>query len=134
MNDDKHNRPEDKAIIEHFSQQARDVDVPCHLRQSNTARIRGALERAFSDGGQHTSWWRRRISVPLPVAAAVLLIVLLQLAFQLSRSPGDGSPWAGNNSDIPTGPSATIERPQYAESSVYIARIGVVESNRTYFH
>jgi hypothetical protein len=134
MKSDKHNRPDEEAIIEQFGQQARDVDVPPQLRQSNTTRIRGALERATSSGKQRATWWHRRISVPLPVAAAILLVVLLQLAFGLIGSPVDGSSSTGNENDTPTGPSATIERPQYTESCVYIARIGVVESNRTYFH
>ena len=134
MNADKHNRPEDETIIEQFSQQARNVDVPRHLRQSNTARIRGALEQTASGRDRRVTWWRRRVSIPLPVAAAILLVVLLQLAFLLAESRGNRQTESAAKSDLPTGPSATIEHPQYAETCVYIARIGVVESNRTYFH
>lgn len=134
MNDDKHNRPEDEAIIEQFGQQAKDVDLPPHLRQSNTTRIQGALEQALSRRNRRATWWHRRVSVPLPVAAAILMVVLIQLAFLLAESRGHSQVEQVNESAVPTGPSATIERPQYAESCVYIARIGVVESNRTYFH
>jgi hypothetical protein len=134
MKSDKHNRPEEEAIIERFGQQARDVDVPPHLRQSNTAQIRGALEKMASGRDQRATWWRRRVSVPLPVAAAILLVVLVQLALQLTGAPGNRQSERVSTSDVPTGPSAAIERPQYAESCVYIARLGVVESNRTYFH
>ncbi len=134
MDTDKHNRPEDETIIEQFSQQARDVDVPRHLRQSNTARIRGALEQAAFGRDPRVTWWRRRVSIPLPVAAAILLVVLAQFVLQLTGAPGNRQTEQVGKSDLPTGPSATIEHPQYAESSVYIARIGVIESNRTYFH
>lgn len=134
MKSDKPNRPDEEAIIERFGQQARGIEVPSRLRQANAARIRGALEKATARGQQGAPWWRRRISVPLPLAAAILLVVFLQLAFQLTGSPGDDLSSAGRKGDIPTGPSATIERPPYTERCVYVARIGVVESNRTYFH
>ena len=70
--------------IETLSRQNRAIALPERLRQSNRAAIRAALESYESDETSGV-WWHRHITVPVPVAAAVILVIVLQSAWTLFR-------------------------------------------------
>jgi len=120
--------------IEAFTRQARAISIPDTLRKSNEAAIQAALNGIEASPRPALPWWRRRVSVPLPVAAAILLIIALQVGlFLVVRTPDSGTtpttPLAP-----PTGQSITEAPPQYAQTCVYVSGMGVVEKNQEFFY
>ena len=77
-------------------------------------------------------WWYRRLSVPVPVAAGlVLFLVLLGILqlWQLSHHRTLGKPEVV----AMPGPAAThVSRPQHYEAALYVTGMGFVQSERGY--
>lgn len=77
-----------------------------------------------------TSWWKRRVSIPVPIVAGFMLIVGLQIFLQLSqiKKSFDASQPQQHSADLL---NPTVE-PFYSEHGVYVAGIGFVEKSKTY--
>jgi hypothetical protein len=111
------------------------------VRNSNRAAVRRALEPV----GTPRAWWRRTISLPVPVVLATAAALLISMAAHL-LSAGNHS--AGNNAG-PSGPGRTVDpsakgedlgsliaaahsQVKYSESQRYLSGIGVIDRNVIY--
>ena len=125
------NESTDREGIEAFATSARGLPTPPGLRDSNLASIGRVLDSPPSaKNPKVNSWWQRRISVPVPIAAAIGLLVVLQFGLSLGhREITESSPQEDSQVEI-----FVHNEPLYEETSVYVAGIGVVEATKTYFH
>jgi hypothetical protein len=108
------------------------VGMPAHTRTATEKRIQTSL--AGGAGGRvrfPTTWWRHRVSVPVPVAAGfVLFLVLLGILqlWQLGLHRADKSV-----ATLPPGPAAAeVSKPEYYEQGLYVTGMGLVNSERGY--
>lgn len=148
MNDDERplNEPEDTDLAEAFAQLRR-LEPSISARLANRAAVAAelrALEAAAP--GQQQPWWRRSISVPLPLAASLLAIVAITApmsakAWLEARQP-DGPPTVTAH-EYPqnhptTGDSRSAERRQatgrsgYSVTETYLCGVGPINSNSRY--
>ena len=139
------NRAENKegtdASIENALSPLRNLKIPPTLRASNKQRIRQALaERAERSERTGFWWWRRRISIPAPVAAGFLIVFCLLALLQLGRTnqplqatkPSEyKSGKAITDSDTKT-TAPKQKQPYYYEKTVYIAGMGFINQERGY--
>ncbi len=125
------NESTDREGIEAFATSARGLPTPPGLRDSNIASIGRVLDSPPSAKSPTVnSWWQRRISVPVPIAAAIGLLVVLQFVLSLGhREITDSPPQEASPDEL-----IVYDEPQYEETSVYVAGIGVVETTKTFFH
>lgn len=125
------NEARDRKLIEAFAGSARGLSTPAGLRDSNLASIARVLEESpTAKSPPVNAWWRRRISVPVPIAAAIGLLVVLQFGLSLGhREITESSPQEDSQVEI-----FVHNEPLYEETSVYVAGIGMLETTRTYFH
>lgn len=111
----------------------RRVGMPAGARTSTERRIQAALAVAVtSRDGLWRTWWRRRVSVPFPVAAGFVLFLsvlgILQLC-QLSHRPaGDKAGLASKSVPVAT----EVSKPEYYEEGLYVTGMGLVNSERGY--
>jgi len=125
---DSHN-PDTDTLFEPLQQ----IEGPASLRTSNRAALAQAFTRAEYHRGRPSSWWQRRISISLPVAAAILLFIGLQLILQIytlkqpDRLP---VPVARETPVVPVQGDEETESPrtQYQQESVYLAGLGTIYS------
>jgi hypothetical protein len=111
----------------------RSVGMPSGVRASTERRIHASLAGDVTcRDGLWKTWWRYRVSVPVPVAAGLVLFLallgILQL-WQLSHHHTLGEPEV-----VATpGPAATrVSRPQHYEAALYVTGMGFVQSERGY--
>lgn len=128
MHPNNHENHEEK-LIQKFSESLNKLEVPDKLRESNRNSIRNAM------GSVETKavWYRKKLSVPMPIAAGFLLVLSFQLllfGFQISKINIDDIDQAQSNSADQLEPS---EDPYYSEQGVYIAGIGFVEKSQHTF-
>ena len=82
-----------------------------------------------------TSWWKRRVSIPLPIAAGFLLLICLQLALQFTNLKSYFTVSQTAISDKRQGSIGLSDKtvvPYYSEHGVYVAGIGFIEKSKTY--
>ena len=129
------------ASIENALSPLRGLKIPPTLRASNEQRIREALaERAERSERTGFWWWRRRISIPAPVAAGFLIAFCLLSLFQLVRifQPTQATKPSEYKADKAVIPSDTKtiapkqKQPSYYEKTVYIAGMGFINQERGY--
>ena len=120
-----------------FSESLKAIKCPSDLRSSNRTAIVQALKR--SEAGPDTSlpWWQHRVSIPLPVAAAILLIIGLQLLFQIhsfkqaQRPPARMAKLKNLQNKQITEHQKLFEI-QYQQQQVYIPGLGTIHSAEIY--
>jgi len=102
------------------------------VRASTERRIHASLAGDVTGRGGLWGMWYRRLSVPVPVAAGlVLFLVLLGMLqlWQLSHRHTLDRPEIVAS----PGPAATrVSRPQHYEAALYVTGMGFVHSERGY--
>lgn len=148
MNDDERtlNEPEDTDLAETFAHLRR-LKPSMAARLANRAAVAAEL-RAIeaADVLRERPWWRRSISVPMPVAASLLALLTITAPMSavawLEARQADGAPAAGANEN-PQNHSATgdsrivaprqaAEAPGYSVSETYLCGVGPINSNSRY--
>ncbi len=148
MNDDERslNEPEDADLAETFAHLRR-LEPSMAARLANRAAVAAEL-RAIeaADVLRERPWWRRSISVPMPVAASLLALLAITAPMSatawLEARQVDGPPAVGAN-DVPhdqvaSGDSRIVARRQPAESrgysvtETYLCGVGRINSNARY--
>lgn len=140
--------PDDDPALERAFAGLRSIEPPLAARIENRIAVAKALSLSMSANRQRRlPWWRRSISVPVPIAACFLLICALAVA---SRFRGDDErsplPMAEHEQRPQSvhetyGETATVApgepdaRPVlvYRETATYLCGIGQLKSTRGYF-
>lgn len=134
----RNSEPQMKAekLLEQFSRTLRRLDLPDSLRQKNRRRIEAALEAGPTE--KTTPWRRRRLSVPVPVAAGFLLLFGLELLlsglYVKGRLGGDPPAVAAKTPTQSTGRVDRTDEPEIVEQGTYIAGIGFTEKTKLYYY
>jgi hypothetical protein len=126
----------DHDPLEEALTQFRNTQPPEAVRGSNRATVRAALEQV----GMRLPWWRRTISLPLPVVLATAAALLISVAAHLlavvnNTAPGSRPPSEPSTQGDGSGPSliaATDPRIEYFETQRYMSGIGVIDRNVSY--
>jgi hypothetical protein len=114
MNDPHDNLPDD--VLEDLLQPLRSVELPVKARLANRDSVRQALAARL-----HPAWWRRTVAVPVPVAIAASIILVLA-AITLIR---------------PSAAGATVEQPaplaatQQTDHAAPEKNSGIVKSTKS---
>jgi hypothetical protein len=139
--------PDDDSALERALSSLKSIEPPLATRIQNRTAVAAALVSFMSaNRRRHLPWWRRTISVPLPVAACFLLICALAVASRF-RGDDDKSPLqmavhdqrpltaqgAGKAPTIADGRSDAHPVLVYRESATYLCGIGQLHSTRGYF-
>jgi|GEM_PF-1354531 len=145
MNDDERSpgEPEDTELAEAFAQLRR-LEPSMSARLANRAMVATALRVA--DAARERRWWRRSISVPMPVAASLLALLAITASISAAawleaRQPDESS--AAIASDEPKNrdqndDSRSVERRRaarvsgYSATETYLCGIGRIQSNSRY--
>jgi len=131
--DNEKDENRDNTLIREFAESSKGLNSPAGLRESNRRRIEDAL-RSGSREERRQNWLRRRISVPLPVAAGFLLVFCLQLSLQCFKLTAYFKTPKETVSDK-TRSTGLVEEPlqlHYSEQSVYVAGMGFAEKLKNY--
>lgn len=109
------------------------VGMPAGARTSTEQRIQAALAGAVaSRDGLWRTWWRRRVSVPFPVAAGLVLFAALLGTLQLRQLSYQYTVDKPEVASTPGPAAAQVSRPQYYEEALYVTGLGFVNSERGY--
>ena len=123
--------------IKAFSEPLKQLEPPADLRQHNRAAIVRALEQHETGPIARLYWWKRRISVPLPIAAAILLVIGLQVLFQIrsamqsQHQPVSTAQETTQANEFITEKEASFEI-QYQQRTVYVAGLGTIHRAEIY--
>ena len=132
----------DDAGTEEFLAPLRKLAPLAEGRGANRAAVTRELAQLENNArAPREPWWRRRVSLPLPVAvamAAMLLVSLTWTVMQESRPPQPQTP----SRPVPSSPSAspvqlasaaprsaTLE---YSQTNTYVLGVGVISSESRY--
>jgi len=133
----KNNKDETKneSLFQKFAESLKNLKIPEGLRESNRRYIKDALHSTAYEKRATTSWWRRRVPIPLPIAAGFLLLICLQIALQFTNLKSYFTVSQTAISDKRQGSiglsDKTVE-PYYSEHGVYVAGIGFIEKSKSY--
>ena len=131
----------DDATFEEIFSILKRVEPPLEAKVA----IRRAVADAMSYSGtarrkRDLPWWRHSISVPVPIAACLFVLVALatpSIVRGLRESPPDQS--RNRVADISVRPTAPAKRPnlshtlgKYSESETYLCEIGRVKHEARY--
>ena len=122
--------------INAFSEPLKQIEIPTNLRQYNRAAIVRALEQ-HETGTIARSYWKRRVSVPLPIAAAILLVIGLQVLIQIrsvvqsQRQPISTAQETTQANEFITEKEESFEI-QYQQRTVYVAGLGTIHMEEIY--
>jgi len=110
------------------------VGMPPGTRSSTERRIRTSLadDVAWRGGVRIPWWWRRRVSVPFPVAAGIVLFLVLLGTLQLWQLSHDDMASQREVAFRPGPATAPASGPQYYEETLYVTGMGVVNNERGY--
>jgi hypothetical protein len=115
----------------------RTMSPPQAVRDANRASVQKALNAITIP----VPWWRRSISLPLPVMLAIAAALLISLAAHLLPASSGAGP---TRSSIPVNPPVKDDGPrstlvaaadsqfEYVETQRYLSGIGVVDRNVSY--
>ncbi len=101
MNDPHENLPDE--LLENLLQPLRDIEVPAEAQSSNRSAVRQALATRA-----RPAWWQRTIAVPVPVAIAASIVLLLAAASIVRPSA------TGHATDQPS-PSVAVQQANHAQ-------------------
>jgi len=116
-----------------FFEPLKQIESPASLRAANRAAITQALAQARCRPTWPLSWWQHRVSVPLPIVAAVLAVIGLQVIFQVYalRKPHQSPVPIAREAPSALTAGGREEEPsriRYQQKSVYIAGLGTIYS------
>ena len=93
MNDDSHLQPDDDGKLEQILSHLKHLEPPLEARIVLRRVVAAELSRAGSASRQgNRAWWRRSISIPVPVAASILLVTVFAIVFTVRGGPAPGPP------------------------------------------
>lgn len=133
----ENNKDETKneSLFQDFAESLKNLKIPEGLRESNRRYIEKALHSKAYENRASKNWWKKRVSIPLPIAAGFLLLICLQLALQFTnlKSYFTVSQTAiSDKRQSSIGLSDKTVEPYYSEHGVYVAGIGFIEKSKTY--
>ena len=135
---DNNNHNHNDKLIEKFAESLKKLDIPQNLRASNRNHIHNAFNALPAKTSKNSWWFKKRISIPYPVAAGFLLVFFLQFVLYSLNLVGDFKGHEGEFGNIShtssIGQSKDIVGPYHSEQGVYVAGIGFVEkTTNTYY-
>lgn len=120
----------DNALIENALAPLKALKTPPGLRTLNRDRINKALTERINDNSRaRIPLWRRRISIPFPVAAVFAVFFCSLLFLQLSQMERHPEASKATNVAIAT---AKPEEPHYYEKALYVRGIGFINQEHGY--
>ena len=133
----ENNKDETKneLLFQDFVESLKKLKIPEGLRESNRRYIKDALYSTGHKNRSATSWWKRRVSIPLPIAAGFLLLICLQVALQFTNLKSYfkvSQKVASDKEQSLIGLSEKTAEPYYSEHGVYVAGIGLIEKSKSY--
>ena len=117
--------------IKAFSEPLKQIEPPADLRQNNRAAIARALEQHETGPIKRLGWWKQRVSIPVPIAAAILLVIGLQVLFQVrsvmqsQHQPVSTAQEITQANEFITEKEESFEI-QYQQKAVYVAGLGTI--------
>ena len=154
-----HDDPQLRRFFEPLAQ----LPAPAGSRRRNRAAVSAELNHLSETSGlaigPSSSWWRRSVAIPLPLAAAAALLVVAMLAWQqaayqrlagqveqlttaghtpAAASPGAAPPGSTSTDETHTVLAADDEAEsrsavEYAQSQVYLNGFGQLASQTYYY-
>ncbi len=131
-------REPDDPAIEAALAPLRSIEPTAAARAHNREAITAALEELKQpEFVRPAPWWRRSISIPVPVAACLLLIMSLLVvsSFQGKGEPLKSVPAAesAQPSEAPSDEPGESRQLVYRQTATYVCGIGELKSTRGYF-
>ena len=133
-NDDRMQEPLDDAFFETSLAALRKLEPSLESRLQNRIALANELQRRCGAPGTNRSpWWRRSISVPIPVAAAAVVLLLAAIIWTRARSANSTPQNVAlhppvNATSLPIAPPAFA----YFETETYLCGIGRLKSDHGY--
>ena len=134
----ENNKDETKndSLIRDFAESLQKANISEGLRESNRKYIKDALHSTEHKDRATMSWWKRRISIPAPIAAGFLLLICLQFALQFTNFNGITRKVVSVVSDKTQNSIGLSEKPSeihYSEQGVYVTGMGFIEKSKTMY-
>ncbi len=134
----ENNKDETKneSLPQGFVDSLKKVEIPEGLRESNRKYIKDALYSTGQKDRTTISWWKRRISIPVPIAAGFLLLICLQVALQFTNFNKNTNKDISVVSDKTQNSIGLSEKPSevhYSEQGVYVTGMGFIENSKTMY-
>jgi len=124
-----------ESLLQNFAESLKNLKIPEGLRESNRRYIKDALYSTGHEKRAITSWWKRRVSIPLPIAAGFLLLICLQIALQFTNFKSyfkESQKAVSDKKQSSIGLSEKTVEPYYSEHGVYVTGIGFIEKTKSY--
>jgi hypothetical protein len=122
--------PSDDPVLQDMLAPLKHLEPPLEARIANRQAVSAALASLPAvNPKRHWPWWRRSISVPVPIAAALVLIMAAALFSNLRSPPAKHS--IGAHAAAGTFPkSAPDIRPaaKFYETETYLCGVGRLSS------
>ena len=133
----ENNKDETKkeSLLQGFAESLKKLKIPEGLRESNRRYIKDALNSTGHENRPTKSWWKRRVSIPLPMAAGFLLLICLQVALQFTNLKSYfkvSQIVTSDKKQNSIGLSEKMVEPYYSEHGVYVTGIGFIEKTKSY--
>lgn len=136
MNDAKQMpEPSDDAFLTACLATLKQLEPSLASRLQNRLAIANQLHQRQSAIGRKPSvWWRRSISIPIPIAAAAVLLLVRATIWNLIR-PANSAPQTAATQAPTKDASSPSELPAiaYFETGTYLCGIGRLKSDYGYF-
>jgi hypothetical protein len=133
----ENNKDETKndSLIRDFAESLQKAKIPEGLRESNRKYIKDALYSTEQKGRATMGWWKRRISIPVPIAAGFMLLICLQVTLQFTSFNANTNKTTSVVSDKTQNSIGLSEKPlesHHSEHSVYVAGMGFTKRSINY--
>jgi hypothetical protein len=135
--DDFSQEPEQDEVLERLLAPLRQVEPSLHARVRNRMAIADALRRQREiEQKRSRPWWSRRVSIPVPIAAALLIAAGLALMMSyrgIWTTPS--ARMAAREQAADRGPFVPADRRgiAYHETETYLCGFGRLKSESGYF-
>ena len=145
--DESKSDPLDEPILEELFASLRRLEPPLEARIANRLAVAAELSVVRNANRQRAlPWWRRSISVPLPLAASLLVLAALVVPMRLAQwnersstqpeAPNSSANQAaGTHETTSAGKRMPGDHPKlsYYQTETYVCGIGPVNSESRYF-
>ena len=134
----ENNKDETKndSLIRDFAKSLQKAKIPEGLRESNRKYIKNALHSKGNENRATSIWWKRRVSIPVPIAAGFLLMICLQFALQFTNFNGITKKDVSVVFDKTQNSIGLSEKPSenhYSEQGIYVTGMGFLEKSKTMY-
>src|SRR5262245_46051055 len=122
---------EDPLLAEMLSPLQR-LEPPLEARVANGQAVAAALSSRHAVN-RTLPWWRRSISIPVPIAAALVLLLAVALYANFRSQPAkEAIAENSNTATLPTSSADTRQAVKYYETETYLCGVGRVSSESYY--